>query len=69
MGNCIVELSEIGEAKGNFESRLEGALETIAQIQHHKHESNIKTIKDQTQYLREISQKTGKENPRNLGMI
>lgn len=69
LSNCIVELAEAGEQKDNFEARLEGALKVIERIQGQKDESNIKTIKDQTQYLREISQKAGKKNQHNVGMM
>jgi DNA primase len=68
-GSSIVELAESGAEKGNFQSRLRGALDAIQHCQAQRKKSKIKAIKDQTQFLRDISETTGKENPHNVGMV
>jgi hypothetical protein len=36
LGSCIVELAEAGAGKGNFESRLTGALDVVQRLQQRK---------------------------------
>ncbi|MBN2456241.1 MAG: DNA primase [Sedimentisphaerales bacterium] len=67
-GSFIVELAQSGEAKGNFESRLAGALDTIGRRQTQGRKSEIKAIDDQTQFLRGVLENTKKQNPRSIGM-
>ena len=67
-GSLIVELAQSGEAKGNFESRLTGALDAIRRHQAQVRKSEIKATEDQTQFLRCFLENTGKQNPRNVGM-
>jgi hypothetical protein len=67
-GSLIVELAQSGEAKGNFESRLSGALDAIGRHQAQTRKSEIKAIKDQTQFLRCFLENTGKQNPHSTGM-
>jgi DNA primase len=67
-GSLIVELAQSGEAKGNFESRLAGALDTIGRHQAQGRKSEIKAIGDQTQFLRRVLENTEKQNPRSIGM-
>jgi DNA primase len=68
-GSVIVQLAQGGEEKGNFQSRLAGALDAIQRIQGQRKKSDIKTIEDQTQFLRRFSESTVKENPHNIGMV
>jgi DNA primase len=67
-GSLIVELAQSGEAKGNFESRLAGALDTIGRHHAQGRKSEIKAIDDQTQFLRRVLENTEKQNPRSVGM-
>ena len=68
-GSIIVQLAQGGEEKGNFQSRLAGALDAIQRIEGQRKKSDIKTIEDQTQFLRRFSESTVKENPHNIGMV
>ena len=68
-GNSIVELSQTGEEKGNFQARLTGALDAIERHQAQKKNSSLKIIDDQKQFLRKVYENTGKENPHNVGMV
>ncbi|MHC4364521.1 MAG: DNA primase [Planctomycetota bacterium] len=63
----IVQLAESGEKKGNFETRLAGAL---AAVQRHlmQTKTDIKEIKDETRFLRHRAKNTEKQNPHRLGM-
>ena len=67
-GSLIVELAQSGEQKGNFNSRLTGALQAVHRYQAQKDKSKIKAIEDQTQFLRRFSEATGKQNPHSIGM-
>jgi len=69
LGNCFVELAQTGEEKGNFQSRLSGALYAIRRIQGQRKKSEIKAVEDQTQFLRSVWENTAKENPHSLGMV
>lgn len=69
LGNSLVELSQTGQEKGNFQARLKGALDAIERHRAQKQNSFIKTIDDQKQFLREVYENTGKENPHNVGMV
>ncbi len=68
-GGVIVELAQAGEEKGNYQSRLTGALDAIQRYQAQKRKSEIKTIEDQTKFLQRYSEITEKENPHNVGMV
>jgi DNA primase len=68
ISSIIVELAQSGEAKGNFESRLAGALDAIGQQQAQMRKSEIKAI-DGRQFLRSVLENTRKQNPRSTGMI
>ncbi|MFZ2145940.1 MAG: DNA primase [Sedimentisphaerales bacterium] len=69
LGSSLVELTQAGEEKGNFQARLTGALDTIERYQAQKQNIRIKTIEDQRQFLRKVYENTGKENPHNVGMV
>ncbi len=69
LAKCLMELAHAGQEKGNFESRLTGALEAIERHQAQKHKSGIETVADQSEYLRRLYDNTDKTNVRNVGMI
>ncbi|MHC4158051.1 MAG: DNA primase [Planctomycetota bacterium] len=68
-GSIIVDLAQTGEEKGNFQSRLSGALDAVKRYQAQKRKSRIKATKDQTRFLRCVSENTEKENPHSVGMV
>ena len=68
-GSIIVELAQAGEQKGNFQSRLAGAIETIQRLQKQEKKSEIKPDQDQTGFLRRASQYSEKQNPHSVGMV
>ena len=63
----IVQLAESGEKKGNFETRLAGAL---AAVRRHlmQTKTDVKEIKDETRFLRHRAKNAEKQNPHRLGM-
>jgi len=69
LGSSLVELTQAGEEKGNFQARLTGALNAIERYQAQKQNSRIETIEDPRQFLRKVYDNTGKENPHNVGMV
>jgi DNA primase len=69
LGNCIMELAETGKRKGNFESRLAGALSTIERGSAMETTGLAGKVKDQKEFLRRIYDNTQKANPRNIGMV
>ena len=68
-GSVIVQLAQGGEEKGNFQSRLAGALNAMQRIQGRRRKSEVKAIEDQTRFLRRFSESTVKEDPHNVGMV
>jgi DNA primase len=69
LGNALVELSQTGEEKGNFQARLTGALDAIERSRAQKTNGSLKIIDDQKMFLRKVYENTEKENPHNVGMI
>jgi len=69
LGKCFMELTQAGQEKGNFQSRVSGALDTIERYGAPKKNSRIKTAEEQRKYLRSLYENTGKENPHSVGMI
>jgi DNA primase len=69
LGNCIMELVQAGEVKGNFHARLAGALDTIERYQKQQQNKSFKTVEQQKQYLRRFNDKNGRENPHSVGMV
>ena len=67
LSNCCMELAQAGEEKGNYESRLAGALETIERYR--KQNKSFRTVEEQRQYLRRFGGSAGRENPRSVGMV
>ncbi len=69
LGECLVQLAQAGEEKGNFRARLTGALDAIQRCQAQRQKSRIKEVEDQRQFLRRVHENTGRENPHNVGMV
>ena len=69
IGSSLVQLTQAGEEKGNFHSRLTAALDTIERHIAKKKNSRIETTEDKKQFLRRVYENTGKENPHNVGMV
>ena len=69
VGNCLMELAQAGEEKGNFQSRLKGALDTIERYRAREQNGRVKSAQDRTEYLRQKYENTGKENPHSVGMV
>jgi hypothetical protein len=69
LGNCIMELAEAGQKKGNFESKLTGALGAIEQYKAQKQNGATAREEDQKEFLRRVYDNTEKVNPHNVGMM
>ena len=69
LSNCVMELAQDGEQKGNFEARLSGALHTIERYQGQKQNNSFKTLEEQRKYLRRFGESAGRENPHSVGMV
>jgi len=69
LGNCIMELAAAGQEKGNFESRLSGALSAIERHETMKQDGLIENNEDQIEFLRRVYDSKGKTNPHNAGMV
>jgi DNA primase len=69
LGNCLMELAQAGEEKGNFQARLSGALSTIERYQAQKRNNQVTTADDQREYLRSICENKSRENPHSVGMV
>jgi DNA primase len=67
-GSAIVELAQAGEKKGNYQTRLRGALDAVESFQARKTKGETETGKDQEQLLRRFSDATAKDNRRSIGM-
>ncbi len=68
LGSCIVELAEAGAGKGNFESRLTGALDVVQRLLQRKKIDKGTTVKAQTRFLRDVREVAAKQNPHSTGM-
>jgi len=65
LGRCVMELAQAGQEKGNFESRLAGAMRTIERSRTPRQDSRVKTVED----LRRVYPGRGRENPHSVGMV
>jgi hypothetical protein len=65
LGKCVMELAQAGQEKGNFESRLAGAMKTMERSRGPRQDSRVKTADD----LRRVYQSRGRENPHSVGMV
>ena len=68
-GSAVVQLAQSGADKGNFSSRLAGAMDSVLRCQMQKKTSQLKAVDDQNQFLQRICENIRKENPHNLGMF
>ncbi|MEJ2700916.1 MAG: DNA primase [Sedimentisphaerales bacterium] len=68
LGNTVMELAAVGEQKGNFESRLAGALGMIERHQVQRRNGAIATAEDETEYLRKKHENAGR-NPHSVGLV
>ena len=69
LGKCIAELTDAGQQKGNFASRLAGALDVLQRCEAQKEKDQAKASQDQTDFLRCVHKHTGKQNRHNVGMV
>ena len=69
LGKCLVELAQAGREKGNFNSRLTGALNAVRNYQAKRKKSQIEAIEDQTRFLRTVYDNTERQDPHNVGMV
>lgn len=69
IGRSIVELSEAGEKKGNFQARLAGAMAVYERLEVARKIGKNKSTDDDADILRQICQNGIRENPHNVGMI
>ncbi|MBN2183277.1 MAG: DNA primase, partial [Sedimentisphaerales bacterium] len=69
LSNCIMELAQAGEEKGNYRARLDGALGAIKRYEVQKQKKPFKTLEEKRQYLRRFGGNAGRENPHSLGMV
>ena len=68
IGNCLMELAQAGQLKGNFEWRLTTALDAIERHQARKKRSAIEAHEDKRKYLRKLYDNTGKVNVHTTGI-
>ncbi len=68
LGNCLMELAQAGQLKGNFEWRMTKALDAIERHQARRRKSGIESEEDKGEYLRKLYDNTGKVNVHNMGM-
>ncbi len=69
LGNCVTELAQAGQEKGNFESRLAAAMETIARYQAPKQDRDGGAAQDDSEYLRRKHDDAGRQNRHSVGMV
>ncbi len=69
LGNCVTELAQAGQEKGNFESRLAAAAETIARYQAQKQDKGSGAAQDDSEYLRSKHENAGRQNRHSVGMV
>ena len=69
LGNRLMELAQAGNLKGNYEWRLNKALDAIERHRAQERRGAIQPTEDQSEYLRELYDNTGKLNAHNMGML
>jgi DNA primase len=69
LGNCVTELAQAGHEKGNFESRLAAAMETIARYQAQKQDSRPGAVENESEFLRRKHENAGGQNRHVVGMV
>ena len=68
LSNCITKLARDGEEKGNYESRLNAAVDLFDRQLADKNADRPGEAKDQEEFLKRAYQNTRKDNPHNIGM-
>jgi len=69
LGGAVVELAQAGEQKGNFKSRLVGAMEVFQRHRAQKRKNQVKAAEDGKEYLRRVGEHVAKGNQQCLGMV
>jgi DNA primase len=69
LGNCVTELAQAGNEKGNFASRLADAVETIARYQAQKQDSRPGAVENESEFLRRKHENAGGQNRHVVGMV
>ncbi len=69
LGKCIAELADAGQQKGNFESRLAGALNVLQRYDAQKEKGRLKADQDGTGFLRCVHKNKGNQHGDNVGMV
>ncbi len=65
LGRCVTELEQAGQEKGNFKSRLAGAMAAMQRYQTQGQAARVRTAEDQRQYL----ENKRRENRHSVGMV
>jgi len=68
VGRIVAELAEVGEQKGNYQRRLDGAIQAVRRYRSQQAKKQIKNIEDQRMFLKRYADNTDKENPHTVGM-
>jgi DNA primase len=69
VSQCITELAQTGQKKGNFQSRLAGVIDVLERRQAEREKQQTKATDDQIKFLRHVCETTGKGNPHNIGLV
>jgi DNA primase len=69
LASAIAELAHTGEQKGNFQSRLIGAVEVFVRNQAGEKKNRVKAADNQEEFLRRVCEHAAIQNPHNPGMI
>ncbi len=68
VSNCITQLEHTGRQKGNFQKRLNDAVDVLLRRQARRKIEQLKSKQDADQYLQSVTETARKENRRNIGM-
>jgi len=68
VGNLIADLAQKGQDKGNFAARLKDAVNVMRRCYGQSEKKESMTIKDKSEFLRDLCKNARKENPHNIGM-
>jgi len=69
LANIIVELERQGGEKGNFKSSLDDAVEAMHRFSQRQKRAQIREIKDENEYLKQVFEDSQKQNRHNIGML
>jgi len=68
LGNCITQLAQAGEEKGNLEARLTAALEVFAREHARKEAATVSAEQDSKQFLKRAHEDAARNDRRSIGM-